>query len=372
MGYCDVKQPANQCVQDGRNNQSAKATQFVDKRANSAVQLQIQNMMNTSPRLAAQRNIQASISASPATQQQAVQRQVDSVKNGVIQAKTEITHRTSTMKYDTFAPEKVGVSMAASLDPLDPVRGSATDSPNTPMYSALWKSHRMVRGHLLNHDLGGFGLAENLFPITSGANSDHSITVEADVKNTLAQAAGLQKPFKKEDKGIRVKYNVDVERPSEIANNAFLCSWQLIDPVNGNGSVSRVKIPSLATEVRAWHGGGTGSKTAGWAHGARKGDRAGDRSDYDQITETPALNDMGAAHTSTVAKLAAMDQSASANPHAFVKLMYDYNQFMDVKIDMRPWMDWFHIMVETDGGLEEIDNQMDTWEEEMDDATAQI
>lgn len=372
MGYCDAKQPVNQRAQDKCNKQSAETTQFVDNRVSSAAQLQIQNLMNASPQSAALRNIQTLASPSPVIQKQVVQHRGDSAKNSVIQAKTEIAHSTSTMTYDTFAPEKVGISMAASLDPLDPVRGSATDSPNTPMYSALWKSHRMVRGHLLNHDLGGFGLPENLFPITSGANSDHSIEVEADVKNKLAQAAGLQKPFKKVDKGIRVKYNVDVERPGEIANNAFLCSWQLIDPVNGNGSISRVKIPSLATEVRAWHGGGTGSKTAGWAHGSRKGDRDGDRSSYDQITETPALNDMGLAHSSTVAKLAATNQSASANPHAFVKLMYDYNQFMDVKIDMSYWMDWFHTMVETDGGLEEIDNQMDAWEEEMDDATAQI
>ncbi len=83
----------------------------------------------------------------------------------------------------------VGSKMTAHLNPLDPREGSDTGGSNA--YSSLFKELQSstdsdwVRGHLLNHDLGGVAHYNNLFPITKGANNDHKFEVEYPVKHWL-------------------------------------------------------------------------------------------------------------------------------------------------------------------------------------------
>lgn len=349
---------------------------FEDSRAETEAQVRLQVLATNSPQATQLKAMQAMMNNSSVVQQKQgrvrptfqMKEGVESVRyldNKVIQAKTDIAHTTSEMTYDNFAPETVGISMTASLDPRDKVQGSATDSPNTPMYSALYKSHKIVRGHLLNHDLGGFGLPENLFPITSGANSEHSIQVEANVKDKLAEATRRQKKYADEEKGIRVNYAVNVENPKQIAANAFLCQWQLKDPSSRDGEVHRVRIPSMNGENMAYHGGGTGSKTAGWAHGSRKGDKLRDRDDYKQIQTNRAFDDKGVPHASAVAKLAAPSQVFEAEPHKFVSMMLDMEE-IGLRVDKGSEMKWFHVMAQTDGGLEEIEDKMSAWDDAMD------
>jgi len=93
-------------------------------------------------------------------------------------------------KYDNDSEsETAGMHAEAYLDPADPVNGSA------PSGSALsgvmgdlsnlgYKS--MIKGHLLNGQLGGPGVAENLFPITSSANSKHKNFAENVIKQHIA------------------------------------------------------------------------------------------------------------------------------------------------------------------------------------------
>lgn len=83
----------------------------------------------------------------------------------------------------------VGSAMKAHLDPDDPAVGSDTNASvafadlfrdlqtNTP---TTW-----VRGHLLNHDLGGIAHINNLFPITTAANNEHKYEVEYPIKHWL-------------------------------------------------------------------------------------------------------------------------------------------------------------------------------------------
>lgn len=84
----------------------------------------------------------------------------------------------------------VGETMEAWLDPQDPLRGSAPGSGgNYALYPLLNALHGVsfVKGHLLNANLGGPGLPQNLFPITTEANQAHSCLVEEPVKaNFLA------------------------------------------------------------------------------------------------------------------------------------------------------------------------------------------
>lgn len=88
--------------------------------------------------------------------------------------------------------EVVGHYMRAELDPDDSYNGSATDSD---VQEQLMKSLRrqynitnscdLVKGHLLNHDLGGLAIQANLFPISGNANKAHSRCIEEPLKKYL-------------------------------------------------------------------------------------------------------------------------------------------------------------------------------------------
>ncbi len=88
--------------------------------------------------------------------------------------------------------EVVGSYMSAELDPDDSYNGSATDSD---VHEQLMKSLRrrynitnscdLVKGHLLNHDLGGLAIQANLFPISGNANKAHSRCIEEPLKKYL-------------------------------------------------------------------------------------------------------------------------------------------------------------------------------------------
>lgn len=87
--------------------------------------------------------------------------------------------------------EEVGHTMIAHLEPDSIIKGADADSTSSPtLYNSLkrhWEpgSKHWVRGHVLNHDLGGPNTNPNLFPITGHANGDHSNYVEEYVKSAL-------------------------------------------------------------------------------------------------------------------------------------------------------------------------------------------
>lgn len=80
-------------------------------------------------------------------------------------------------------------------------------------HTSILSRNHYLKGHLLNHDLGGPGLAFNLFPITSKANFLHYYKVEYPVKKLLAL-------------GAEVEYNVDVEERNsdELPGADFICN----------------------------------------------------------------------------------------------------------------------------------------------------
>jgi len=108
----------------------------------------------------------------------------------VMQRETKITHTEGTLKFND-TDYTVGKKMEATLDPLDPVRGTAT-GPQWKWMRQVRHSYQdanVVRGHLLNHDLGGFSIPANLYPISTQANVKHSSDVEQPVKKMLNKAA---------------------------------------------------------------------------------------------------------------------------------------------------------------------------------------
>ncbi len=124
--------------------------------------------------------------------------------DGPIQLKTSVEHDTANFKYRSIdtnnklsskidKTETVGTRMKAWLDPKDSVTGSAPGGDQDNLMKSLklqgnLASYALIKGHLLNHDLGGFGVAENLFPITKQANVEHLVYAEYAVKQGLADA----------------------------------------------------------------------------------------------------------------------------------------------------------------------------------------
>jgi hypothetical protein len=105
-----------------------------------------------------------------------------------LQRKTVINNVGQTYNYGS-GTTTVGKSMEAWLDPDDVPRGWSANlnSSQDAMMSAIreyWgiEGGDVVKGHLLNDNLGGTALGENLYPITRGANKDHLSFAENAVK----------------------------------------------------------------------------------------------------------------------------------------------------------------------------------------------
>lgn len=141
-----------------------------------------------------------------------------------VQLKTTIRHTrgTYTYHYPALATETVGTSMRAWLDPHDQVAGSDTgDNPGAQQALMTSVNHHvasaMVKGHLLNANLGGDAVPGNLYPITSQANALHKTKAEYGVKAAVTAGPG-------------VEYHVDVVNAahSDLNPNAdFRCrAWR--------------------------------------------------------------------------------------------------------------------------------------------------
>jgi hypothetical protein len=114
-----------------------------------------------------------------------------------------------------------GSSMSAHLNPAEAKRGSDTGSSTA--YTSLFKKLQTstgtswVRGHLLNHDLGGEAHYNNLFPITTAANNEHKYEVEYPVKHWLAN-------------GCEIDYSVTARKTNSgdsDADGVFECNAQV-------------------------------------------------------------------------------------------------------------------------------------------------
>ena len=85
----------------------------------------------------------------------------------------------------------IGKETTAHLDPNDPIKGTKpSPSAQRGLMNAIQPSgykekNPYRKGHLLNHNLGGLGIAENMAPLTSNANALHEMFVEQGVKNLI-------------------------------------------------------------------------------------------------------------------------------------------------------------------------------------------
>ncbi|MCR9172419.1 MAG: hypothetical protein NXI10_08015 [bacterium] len=120
----------------------------------------------------------------------------------VAQLATKITNKAQTLQYDDYLGNgvkkvNVGHHMKATLDPSDQRVGSSPGAASGTLYNSLrhyWGDG--IKGHLLNDHLGGLGVEENLFPISSSANHQH-LEWETTVKGMLLGQVGAVERNKK-------------------------------------------------------------------------------------------------------------------------------------------------------------------------------
>lgn len=170
---------------------------------------------------------------------------------------SEIEHKFSTVQINSLPAKnyEVGKSVTAKLYPGDVKKGSATSSPNADWMQSLnaepGVNSGVVRGHLLNHDLGGEGLPYNLYPISTKANHAHSAKVEENVKDHLEEQAKYNHDNATH---LGTYYNVVVEedKASSPYKAAFICKWGKWDfstkkEADGNMELEET-IPSNLTD----------------------------------------------------------------------------------------------------------------------------
>lgn len=168
----------------------------------------------------------------------------------VLQKKSDVENIGQTYNYDTDTVT-VGKSMRAWLDPKDLLKGQSANLNigQTPMMNAIrkyWniKGVNVVKGHLLNDNLGGTANNNNLYPITGGANKNHLNYVENAVKERVWN----------DELGIFYKVKVDAVPDISESRADFDCEMREWNPKNGKvGALitDPVTIPSDLEDVRS-------------------------------------------------------------------------------------------------------------------------
>lgn len=136
----------------------------------------------------------------------------------------------------------VATRMKAHLDPTDVKTGSDTNSSTAfnTLFAAL-QSHTptsWVRGHLLNHDLGGIAKPNNLYPITTAANGEHYHEVEKIVKHWVASKAEVDYAITAQ------KINGEPRNPS----GSFRCVARVTKAPDGS-SVTDAKLDKTINSI---------------------------------------------------------------------------------------------------------------------------
>jgi len=169
--------------------------------------------------------------------------QSGSHQGGVVQAMSEVQYfAPQNFAYHTppaaggvlNANTQVATGMTADLDLTDPIRGSGVGAgiaANAMTDLGLnFPGPGWVQGHLLNSNLGGLGIASNLFPITNTANMQHTWAVEHNVKELLyGQPPGGN--FALANHGY-LQYQVTVATPggaaptSQAPNATYTCNYR--------------------------------------------------------------------------------------------------------------------------------------------------
>lgn len=201
-------------------------TAFSDLRTQHQNQLQLQRAVDGATQSAQLKAISATMDVTAAqklsvgrnlqfekrnlnVQSDAFMRHSSNENPSALQLKTVVENMAQPCKYgpsDALKTVAVGKSMHAWLDPDNPLRGQSANVNTSQDPLMAWvksiyplaKGGMSVKGHLLNDNLGGTALDNNLYPISKGANGMHLSTAENFVKKAVWG-------------GKAVKYSVEVD-----------------------------------------------------------------------------------------------------------------------------------------------------------------
>ena len=228
-----------------RQNQLGEWVGFIDNRAAAASQHQLADMAGRQPGVVAQRALSERIHGGP--------RMVAQFKSISVNKKSPTTNVEWKEGKLKGSSEDVGMGMAAknlhygNVDEGELIgstpRASAqkdlmAQMPTAPKNSS---ANKFIKGHLLNHNIGGPGLDFNMFPITASANSLHHSFVERGIKNWVNK-----------DKAT-VDYSVNVEVKNDQSNGSAKAGFvnAVFDCQAKNLATNETVSAQIASEYQA-------------------------------------------------------------------------------------------------------------------------
>ncbi len=147
-----------------------------------------------------------------------------------------------------------GKKVDALLDTEDQVKGS---TPGSGKHYAIYKNYGLIKGHLLNENLGGMGVPQNLFPIDASANAMHKNNIEIPAKSNFLKIHEHNSKQKKDDEKFLFHYSIAVKNAKDFHKDRraeFQCLWH----------PKRIKdgfVPAASTGKGSVYSKGGGSKT---------------------------------------------------------------------------------------------------------------
>lgn len=172
-------------------------------------------------------------------------------RSAPVQMKTYVKNQGQDYKYNGKT-QMVGKKMQAWLDPNNPLRGQSANlnSSQNDLMSDIREEYGIkgggvVKGHLLNDNLGGSALSTNLYPITKGANSAHLGYVENIAKHEQWS----------EEEGIYYEVTVDGTPKITSATAAFDCEIHEWNPKKNEigKQLLGVRVNSDLNSVGSYH-----------------------------------------------------------------------------------------------------------------------
>lgn len=165
---------------------------------------------------------------------------------------TKITRVTSSLGGAT-----VGVVMKAENLHADHPAGTAPGASEQATLMAQLvtdkskkSAFKYIKGHLLNHNIGGLGNAENMFPLTSNANTQHHANAESQVKSWV-HTKGSYVDYEVKVTSIKSSLNGIDDDPANFVDCTLVCN---ATHTKVDGTVEKMSPKSIRSEYeKKWN-----------------------------------------------------------------------------------------------------------------------
>ncbi len=143
------------------------------------------------------------------------------------------------MTADPVGPDKIGQGSEPASSALSTVMSKLITDPGQPNPS------KFIKGHLLNHHIGGPGTGQNMFPITAQANKTHNTSIEERVKSWV-QASRYWVYYQVNVSGISETIpHPQHKHPDNFINSSFVCKAYIRHTDGQEHDPIHVSVPSV-------------------------------------------------------------------------------------------------------------------------------